>query len=201
MDWIACMFHLEEEHAHYLEQTLLSYDIGLYLIGFENDKYPHFHVLFQGDTKIYTNFSKKIVEKFKLRGKAKDGKSRQYGKVKDIESVDKMAAYTLKDGNIRTNMEEKDLEKYRSISYKKNEEKKLFLKILDKLVKQCGQASPRTLFDDWKSTLRQKIISIIIQETGPDFYFTKSLVEKIMLTYLRVCCESTLTIYEPLYCR
>ncbi len=199
MDWIACMFHLEEEHAHYLEQTLLSYDIGLYLIGFENDKYPHFHVMFQGDSKMYTNFSKKIVEKFKLRGKAKDGKSRQYGKVKEIDNVEKMAAYTLKDGNIRTNMSEKDLEKYRSISYKKNEEKKLFAKILDKLVKQCGQSDPVSYWDDWKLTLRQKIISLIIQDTQPDFYFTKSLVEKIMLVYLRVCCNSTNSIYQQIY--
>ncbi len=139
------------------------------------------------------------MEKFKLRGKAKDGKSRQYGKVKEIDNVEKMAAYTLKDGNIRTNMSENDLEKYRSISYKKNEEKKLFMKVLDKLVQHSGQADPITYWDDWKLTLRQKIISLIIQETQPDFYFTKSLVEKIMLVYLRVCCNSTNSIYQQLY--
>jgi len=142
--------------------------------------------MFQGDSKMYTNFSKKIVEKFKLRGKAKDGKSRQYGKVKEIDNVEKMAAYTLKDGNIRTNMSENDLEKYRSISYKKNQEKKLFSKILEKLIAQCGLEDPVTFWDDWKLTLRQKIITLIIQKTQPDFYLTKAVVEKIMLIYLRV---------------
>lgn len=200
MDWIACMFHLAEEHGHYLEETLKSYDIGLYLIGFESDKYDHFHVLFQGDNKIYTNFSKKIVEKFKLRGKAKDGKSRQYGKVKEIESVEKMAAYTLKDGNIRTNMSEKDLEKYRSISYKKNEEKKLFNKILEKLIIECGKEDPSNQWDtDWKYSLRLKIIGLVIDNTQNDFYFTKSFIEKIMLIYLRICSNSRQTIYSQLY--
>ncbi len=204
MDWIACMFHLEEEHAYYLEQTLLEYDIGLYLIGFEEDKYSHFHVMFQGDNKIYTNFSKKIVEKFKLRGKAKDGKSRQYGKVKEIDNVEKMAAYTLKDGNIRTNMSEADLEKYRSISYKKNEDKKLFARILEKLYQHRGKDSPLCtggiiFHDDWKLSIRTKIIELILDETNNDFYFTKSLVEKILLMYLRGCSDASKSIYDQLY--
>ena len=103
--YIACFFTLSLDKFDELEQTLLMYDVGKYLIGFEitpdAKKKEHFHLLFEGTEQIYNNFSKCIVEHHGLRCKGKGNK--KYGKVKDIRDIEKMCSYTLKGGNYRTN--------------------------------------------------------------------------------------------------
>jgi len=102
---IACFFTLSLDKFDDLEERLLNYDIGKYLIGFEvtpdNKKKEHFHILFEGTEQIYNNFSKTIVEHYGLRGKGKGNK--KYGKVKEIRDIQKMCSYTLKGGNYRSN--------------------------------------------------------------------------------------------------
>ena len=100
--WIACMFHLKETEFDYLEDTLLNYDIAGYIIGFEAQPYPHFHLIFQSSDLNYNSFSKKIVEKYQLRGKAGKDLCRQYGRISKIKDLEKMKVYTLKDGGIRS---------------------------------------------------------------------------------------------------
>lgn len=118
---IAGFFTLAEEHYDYLEDTLLTYDIGHYLIGFEitpdNKKKEHFHVLFEGTDQIWNNFSKKIVGDHNLRGKGKGNK--KYGKVKEIRDVEKMCSYTIKEGNFRGNFPEDEIQRWYSKSFSK----------------------------------------------------------------------------------
>lgn len=103
--YIACFFTLTLDKFDDLEDTLLLYDIGKYLMGYEitpnNEKKEHFHLLFESTEQIYNNFSKAIVERYGLRSKGKGNK--KYGKVKNIRDIEKMCSYTIKGGNFRTN--------------------------------------------------------------------------------------------------
>lgn len=99
------MAHIDHEHFEYLEETLKEYDVGHYIIAFEHKNYDHFHFYCQMTEVHYHRFAKRVFkDKFKLRGRAKDGQPRQYGKVKTVENHEKMMSYTLKDENYKTNM-------------------------------------------------------------------------------------------------
>jgi len=113
MEYIAFMAAIAHSEFGYLEEILKEYDIGEYLIAAEvtdtahtETKGEHFHFVVQMNDKDYHKFSKRVfIDKFKLRGKAIKDKPRQYGRVKKIEDFNRMCAYTIKDGNIRTNMD------------------------------------------------------------------------------------------------
>lgn len=130
LDYIAFMCAVKHEYIDYLEDTLKEYAIGLYLIASEttNDAHKetdgeHFHFLVQMTDADYHKYSKRVFkDKFKLRGQARDGKPRQYGRVKKIEDLERMGAYTIKQGNIRTNMTEAQLERYKAITFEAKKE-------------------------------------------------------------------------------
>lgn len=119
------MFHIKRTEFDFIETTLKRYDIGEYIIAFEEaivntKKIEHFHIVFQGTTKIYNNFSKILREKYKLNGSAKNGQTRQYGKVKNIKDIEKLKSYTLKDGDFRTNMDDEVIHSLVQNSYTKS---------------------------------------------------------------------------------
>lgn len=131
--WIASMFHINLSEYDYIEDTLKEYDIGAYFIGFEEEPYHHYHILFEGTDKIYNAFSKRIVEKYILRGKASVGACRQYGKLKSIKDIERLKAYTVKDGCVRTNVSQKILDEYIEISFKKESLQNTIDKIVESL--------------------------------------------------------------------
>ncbi len=127
--FIAFMCHIQKEYYDYLESTLQEYDIGQYLIGYEASPYEHYHFLVQMSTADYHLFAERVFrKKFKLRGRAKDGNSRQYGKMKQIDDFNRLASYSIKDGDFRSNMSETDVQKYFEKSFKKHEKKKKYIK-------------------------------------------------------------------------
>lgn len=135
------MAHINHEHIDYVEETLKNYDIGLYLIGLEKTDYEHMHFLVEMEEKDYHKFSKRVFkDKFKLRGRAIQGAPRQYGKIKNIEDIEKAKAYTVKDGNVRTNMKDDDLKKYLEKSFKKVEKQEFLDECADELEKRYLQS-------------------------------------------------------------
>lgn len=118
LQYIACFFSLELTEFDFLESTLKKYDIGTYCIAHEAEPKSHFHLLFEGTPSVYTNFSKVIIEKYKLRRKGRGGVIK-YGKVKNIRNLERMLTYTLKDGNFRSNMDKNQLNEYFTKSFKK----------------------------------------------------------------------------------
>jgi hypothetical protein len=132
---IACFFTLPETEYDTLEEILLTYDIGQYLIGFEKtpdkEQKEHFHLLFEGTDQIYNNFSKRIVEQYKLRGKGRGNK--KYGRVKNIRDIEKMCSYTVKEGNYRGNFPEEDIQKWYDESFSKTEKQATRDLILEEL--------------------------------------------------------------------
>ena len=119
---MAFMAHIPHCQIESVMTTLLSYDsVGEYLVGLEGGEYEHMHFYVEMSARDYKAFAKRVfIERFKLRGRAAKGLPRQYGKVKAIDNHDKMAAYTLKDGNIRTNIPESRLDALRKVSFQKN---------------------------------------------------------------------------------
>lgn len=119
------MAHINHEHIDYVETTLNDYGIGKYIIAMEKTDYEHMHFMVQMSDEDYHKFSKRVFkDKFKLRGRAIKGESRQYGKIHKIEDIEKAKAYTCKDGNIRTNMTEDEIQKYIDASFEKEDKKK-----------------------------------------------------------------------------
>ena len=81
------------------------------------------HFLVEMTPEEYHRFSKRVfIDKFKLRGRAKKGNPRQYGKVSKIENVEKMKQYTLKEGDYISNLSPEELQDLYEKSYKKAED-------------------------------------------------------------------------------
>lgn len=172
---IACFFTIPETEFDYLEETLLEYDIGHYLIGFEvtpdNKKKEHFHLLFEGTDQIYNAFSKRIIEHYSLRGKGSGNK--KYGKVREIRDLEKMCSYTVKEGNFRGNFPEEDIERWYNESFSKNEKvrtRELILENLDKYP-----------YKD-PNSLRLKAIQLLA-DIGFNNKPTRSAIESLVIEY------------------
>ena len=142
MEWIAFFCAVRHENYDYLENTLQEYDIGLYLMAAEVTPLAHqatdgqhFHFLVQMNDTDYHKFAKRVFsDKFKLAGRAGNGKARQYGRVKKIEDLERLAAYTVKDGNIRSNMSEEQLKVYKEQAFTLEEKKDFRDKLMEYLI-------------------------------------------------------------------
>ena len=136
MKWQAVCVHLPLDAFDIIEQSLTSgrYDICEYLIAHEHPPncYSHYHIAFEGTDKTYHAWSKYLFkDKYKLRGQAKGGKPRQYGKIRDIENLEKLLTYCVKDGNVRSNISSDRMERYFANSFKKDEKKNFQLEMVN----------------------------------------------------------------------
>jgi hypothetical protein len=126
----AFMAAIEHKHLEEVKDILFQYDIGKYIIAKEITKTAHsetngehFHFIVEMTDKDYHRFSKRLfIDRFNLRGRASKGKPRQYGKVKQIENIEKMKAYTLKENQYESNLSEEELKLLFEQSYQKKEE-------------------------------------------------------------------------------
>lgn len=124
--FFAAIKHTEADH---LFNILMEYNIGTYIIAreiangaHEETQGEHFHFVVEMSTTDYHKYAKRIFkDKYKLRGQASKGKPRQYGKVKQIENIEKMKAYVMKDDNYTTNMKVEEIKKLTEIAFKKDE--------------------------------------------------------------------------------
>lgn len=123
------MCHLPLSEFDSLCNELDEYNPQRYIVAYEGTPYEHYHFLVQADNveQFYTRFRKKIfIDKYKLCGQAKKDKRRQYGKVKDIEDLEKMASYTVKNENFRVyNIEQEELDNIIDSAFNKNDREKL----------------------------------------------------------------------------
>ena len=150
--------------ADYIIDTINSYNPLRYLIVFEHPLgpkgFPHYHYLVWFTENNYNAFIKKVREKYNLRGKATAGKRKQYGRIKNIKSLEKLQSYMMKDqplidlldsdtdcqvnqesndDNIITyftlNMSKSDLKKYQDASFKKDNQTATCYKCIDYVIK------------------------------------------------------------------
>lgn len=140
---------IKHENRKYILETLLEYNIGTYIIGYEIAKGAHaesdgehIHFYVEMSTKDYHKYAKRVFkDKFKLQGQARGGRPRQYGKVKKIESLEHMKIYTVKDGNVDTNLSEKEL---KDIMEKSHEKEDTF-----NLRDMCLNMMKKLVLEDW----------------------------------------------------
>lgn len=134
MEYYAGVFHVELSQHKTIENILKEYDVGIYLIGHEIEPYSHFHIVAQLPCKTHwTNFQKKLITRYDLRGKPGKNKPRQYGSIKEIRDIEKLKAYCVKDGNVLTNMTALEYNHYIEMSYKKENNRKFFDNLMDYL--------------------------------------------------------------------
>lgn len=134
----AC-FHTEFD---YLETRLKEYDIGNYIIAAETavtGVHPstdgqHFHFMVEMETDTYHRFSKSVfTDKYKLQGRARNGVGRQYGKVTQIENIEKMKQYTVKNNNLRTSLSPEEIATLIEKSFIKEEKKSIENELMEYL--------------------------------------------------------------------
>lgn len=142
-EWIAFFFALKHEYEEYVlnalkeKTSLCGYIVALETAtdSHKETNGEHFHFVCQMTEKDYHALAQRFIKNFNLKGQAKLGKGRQYGKVKKIENIELMKAYTVKDGNVRTNLTDKELERLKAMSYEKNEKLKIKEELMDFLNK------------------------------------------------------------------
>jgi len=132
------MAHLPKEEFDNLERELEESNLQRFIISHEvsSKGTSHFHFLCQtqeGDLKFYDNFRKRnFIDKYKLRGQPKKDLPRQYGKVRDINELDKMASYTIKDEDFRVmNISQEEIDDMIDNAFNKTDKVKL---LKDKMI-------------------------------------------------------------------
>ncbi len=147
----------------------------------------HFHFLVQMSQKAYTNFTKHFIMKYKLRGNAKNGIGRQYGKIKNIKDLERLHSYMLKDqdlGNpIYTNYENDEIDKWAEKSFKKKN-KKTYLEEFSEKITDRIHSSQRLTSDNLlgikRSLLRPIVFDIHISTPGTTKAITISQINSII---------------------
>lgn len=205
-DYKMFMAHLPLDSLDYLEETIQEYDITDYVICHETEPYSHFHFIVKmASNSDYHNFKQRVfIKKYGLSGKAKDGKPRQYGKVTQIQDIEKAISYTLKelkdhtehsrDKYLRTNMSQDKINDYIEKCFKKNDlnkSKQVILKELDKsdialcLPQMYHSIGEIEMMEDW-SAYRYNIISNIISICiKNDFSIAKTAIQSYYLYWIK----------------
>jgi len=130
------MAHIKHDQIEYIKEYIDN-RFTEYIIAMETAPTvgEHMHFLLKAeDQDSYHKLAQNVFkQKYKLRGRARQGLCRQYGKLKKIENIKKMMSYTVKDGNYISKVEDKALvEKAFHESYEKVDN----LGKLDKIMKE-----------------------------------------------------------------
>ena len=168
--WVSFYVELkwsEKEVYSNFKEKLLKYNIGSYIVGKEVSENSHketngehIHVCCQMTDEDYHRFAVTVLrQQMNLRGRAVAGFCRQYGKVKQIRSLEKMKAYTVKDCNVDTNIGDEELEKLNQLSYKKENAVTEFWKIVNYVNDKMGGE-----IDTWGNIARRYVIEYMISK-------------------------------------
>lgn len=123
--WIACYFAVLHSEKDYIKEKVLHHCVGKYIISRETCEThkrtngQHFHVVAEMSDTSYHKLCKNMKDKYKLNGRANNGEPKQYGKVNTIKDINRMLAYSIKDGDYETNLEPEKIEELKKISFVK----------------------------------------------------------------------------------
>lgn len=128
----------------------------------------HFHFCAEMSPETYHRLSKRLFkDKYKLRGQARNGLARQYGKVSEIRDTARMIAYCLKDGDYKTNIPHDELEQYKKISFKVVKEKPTkALTFLQKITEELSTKYPDKLWDPKCYDDNEIVLDTILDRLG-----------------------------------
>ena len=106
--FVAFMVRLPHWNIHLLENIIKQYSCPnenpKYLIAAEKDPQgrEHFHCILMDTSKVYERIARHFRKTLGLCGQATKGKTREYGRVRNIRDKVTMLSYTIKDNNVTT---------------------------------------------------------------------------------------------------
>lgn len=158
------------DQADWIITQIESYNPLRYIVVFEHPPggYPHYHYLIWISDNQYNALIKKIRLKYNLIGQTKKNQRKQYGRIKNIEDIDKLISYMLKDQEPKkihsfdaptlwyNNITEEDIIKYKQQSFKKNEATETCykcIKYVKENVEQKRYSNYKVVTKEWSSTV------------------------------------------------
>lgn len=184
----------QEDPLGYMNEIkdILINDYGVqdYLIAYEErnakgEYKPHIHTIYLTSETNGTNFVKKVVSKYGLRGNTKGGR-RYYGTLKEpIRDLEKLRIYCSKDGNVISSLPNDELDRLAKSSFKKDnlEIKEKLVKHLDEVVKSKYWNQTFTDGTTYYITDKKLAIEIIKYMTENKIHLRKSLLESYVIYY------------------
>jgi hypothetical protein len=173
-------------------KEILTKDYGVkdYLIAYEErnakgEYKPHVHTIYLTSESNGTNFVKKIVSKYGLRGNTKGGR-RYYGTLKEpIRDLEKLRVYCSKDGNVISSLSNEELDRLAKKSFKKDnlEIKEKLVKYLDEVVSNKYWKHDFTEGKTYYITQKQLALEIITYMTNNKIHLRKSLLDSYIIYY------------------
>lgn len=119
------------------ESTPVLFGLETSTVSHQATQGQHIHCAATMDPNKFKLFTDAVHRKhFKLHGRAKDGKARQYGHVKDLRNETKMLQYTCKDKNVLAwHIDQALLDQWKEESYPKKDPLSRFKQIQKDLEK------------------------------------------------------------------
>jgi hypothetical protein len=123
---IMCFYAIQHQFKDKFMEIIKRYCNKCFIVALEKAKNTHketngehLQCIFDMEETTYGNMNKALIKEFKLRGQAKDGLGRQYGKItKDkINDIELACIYTTKEGNVISNIEQEQIKEWYEKSY------------------------------------------------------------------------------------
>lgn len=197
-DWIMCFFAVNHSEQQYIKDQILTHKKpdGHYLLAKEISEESHddvggehFHIMVQMDDAGYHKMAKNIQLKYKLRGRAMNGKPRQYGKVKKVDKVHEAISYTGKDGIWESDLPTDLLTELHNKSYQKNQKDK----------SQTGTVNKRKQPKQWSERVVDELVEKYPQHKWNHNRDKEILVDKILVCLGRTAKKMSRKIFYELY--
>jgi len=164
--WIACMAHITHDNKEYIDKYIDNRFTD-YIISYETSskvgEHVHFVLWAEAESSYHNLCQNVFKKKFSLRGKAtKTGGCRQYGKLKEIEDLKRMMAYTVKDKHVVYKIGEhlsmEDIKLAFDTSFKKEEKLDRYNNLMKKYIENV-----KSIQNDGTITKRNDLTQAIIE--------------------------------------
>lgn len=122
-DWICCYYGVFHTEYEYVKSRLTHHCKHNWVINKEiAEGHPltngeHIHIMAQMTQQEYACMNKNMIDKYKLNGSAKQGKTRQYGKEK-VKSIPNFYNYMIKDGKYETSLTNEEIKEITEVPVK-----------------------------------------------------------------------------------
>lgn len=187
--WYASILH--QHHKEVVQQLKKYKTVGYWIISLETCNRAHkatygqhMHFLANMSNKDFNAFRDWLKRHYDLQPKATDDQARQFGKVKTIENLARMAMYTVKDGNVITNMPEEQLRLLTKQSFKKVDKKDEIRMIYERLDERSSRDIDVLLYQQGIIGSKREIINIVLdKQLSPDL--NQPTVDRIYRNWLK----------------
>ena len=121
-----CFYAIQHQFKDKFMEILKKYCTKCFIVALEKSKNTHketngehLQCIIDMEEVTYGNMNKALIKEFNLRGQAKDGLGRQYGKItKDkINDIEQACIYTTKEGNVISNIDKYQIQQWYEKSF------------------------------------------------------------------------------------